>query len=62
MRNLTIRKTLQAKGLRLWQLGVVLGKSEPSITRMMRSELPAEEQQRICSLIEEYKETQCDQS
>lgn len=54
-RNAIIREVLEKKNLPLWYLGTVLRRSESSITRMMREELPKEEQIRIAKLIE--KET-----
>ena len=49
--NIKIRETLEANGLFLYELADLLGKSEPTITRMMRKELPEEEQERIISMI-----------
>lgn len=49
--NIRIREALEANGLFLYELGDLLGKSEPTITRMMRKELPEEEQERIISMI-----------
>lgn len=40
------------KDLKQWQLGKLLGKSEATIYRMLRDELPEEEQDHIIELIE----------
>ena len=50
--NMLIRQTLRLYGTPLWKLGKILGISESSVTRLMRDELPEEEQVRIISLIE----------
>lgn len=50
--NMLIRQTLRLYGTPLWKLGRILGISESSVTRLMRDELPEEEQVRIISLIE----------
>ena len=51
-KNMRIREALAHRGLFIWQLGKILNKSEATITRMMREELPEEEQNRIIELIE----------
>ncbi len=50
--NMLIRQTLRLYGTPLWKLGKILRISESSVTRLMRDELPEEEQVRIISLIE----------
>lgn len=52
MVNKKIRMKLLETDLKQWQLGKLLGKSEATIYRMLREELPAEEQDRIIELIE----------
>lgn len=54
MNNLKIRMKLTEKGLRYYHLDEILGISEPTRCRMLRKELPAEEQDRICKLIDDY--------
>ena len=54
MNNMRIRQALASKMMRYYELDWILGISEPTRCRMFRSELPAEEQDRICKLIEEY--------
>lgn len=51
--NIPIRTELAKQGLFLYQLGKLLHVSEASVTRMMREELPEEEQNRIINLIRE---------
>lgn len=53
MTNKRVRIKLLEKDLKQWQLGRLLGKSEATIYRMLREELPEEEQDRIIKLIEE---------
>ena len=40
--------------MKYYQLDQILGVSEATRCRMLRNELPAEEQDRICKLIDEY--------
>ena len=54
MNNPKIRIKLMENNLRYYELDKILGISEPTRCRMLRNELPAEEQERICKLIEEY--------
>lgn len=54
MNNLKIRIKLTEKGMKYYELDRILGISEPTRCRMLRNELPEEEQDRICQLIEEY--------
>lgn len=57
MNNYRIRAKLMEKGLKYYQLDEILGISEPTRCRMLRKEISAEEQERICNLIEEYAES-----
>lgn len=50
--NLAIRNALKRCGLYSYNLADILGVSEATITRMMRHELPRDEQNRIINLIE----------
>lgn len=52
MENEKIRNQLKTFNLKQWQLADLLGISEFTLTRKLRHELPAEEQKRICELIE----------
>lgn len=56
MKNKKIRMKLIEKDLKYYQLDQILGISEPTRCRMFRNELPEAEQERICQLIDEYKE------
>ena len=54
MNNLKIRFKLTETGLKYYELDKILGISEPTRCRMLRQELPENEQDRICKLIDEY--------
>ena len=51
--NIDIRTAAKQNGVRLWEVADRLNVSEPTITRKLRRELPADEKQRIISLIDE---------
>ena len=51
--NSDIRSTAKTKGVRLWEIAEFLKVSDPTMTRMLRRELPYEEKQRFLSIIEE---------
>lgn len=51
-KNIAIRNSLKKHGLYAYSLADLLGVSEATITRMMRHELPKDEQKRIIGLIE----------
>ena len=51
--NNDIRTAAKQHGVRLWEVAERLNVSEPTITRKLRRELPADEKQRIISLIDE---------
>lgn len=51
-RNDKIRESLKKNKFPLWYLGQILDHSESYVTRMMRNELPEDEQIRIVKLIE----------
>ena len=51
--NSDIRSTAKTKGVRLWEIAEFLKVSDPTMTRMLRRELPNEEKQRFLSIIEE---------
>lgn len=54
MNNLKIRRKMASEMLKYYQLDQILGISEATRCRMLRNELPEEDQDRICKLIEEY--------
>lgn len=54
--NLDIRKKAQTKGVFLWEIAAALKISEPTMTRKMRAELPADEKSRIFNLIDSIAE------
>jgi hypothetical protein len=51
--NSDIRSTAKTKGVRLWEIAEFLKVSDPTMTRMLRRELPDKEKQRFLSIIEE---------
>ena len=51
--NSDIRSTAKTKGVRLWEIAEFLKVSDPTMTRMLRRELPNEEKHRFLSIIEE---------
>lgn len=51
MKNQRIRIALIEAGLHMYDLADILQVSEASVTRMMRKELPEDEQDRITELI-----------
>ncbi len=54
MTNLKIRIKLTEMGMKYYELDKLLGISEPTRCRMLRNELPEDEQDRICKLIDQY--------
>ena len=52
MNNIKIRQALASHMMKYYQLDEILGISEATRCRMLRSELPEEEQNRIIQLIE----------
>lgn len=53
MNNIRIRFALIQHNMKQWELAEKMGLSEPSLSRMLRRELPEEEQDRIVELIEQ---------
>lgn len=53
LENTAIRTRAKEKGVRLWELAEIMGISEPTITRRLRRELPAEQQEEMLALIDE---------
>ncbi len=51
MKNIKIRRTAAANGVRLWQIAERLGISDANFSRKLRRELPEEEQQKILAVI-----------
>ena len=54
MNNQKIRSKLNVSDMRYYELDKLLGISEATRCRMLRNELPENEQDRICKLIDEY--------
>ena len=55
MNNLIVRSALLETGVRAWQVARdILKVSEPTYFRMMRNEMPEDEQIRIANLIKDF--------
>jgi len=54
LNNLKIRVAMISNNVKQWEVAELLKVSEPSLSRMLRHELPEEEQDRIINLIEKY--------
>lgn len=52
MNNIRIRVAMIQHNLKQWELAEKMGTSEASLSRMLRHELPEDEQSRIIKLIE----------
>lgn len=53
MKNQDIRKAAAGAGVKLWQIAEALGIADHSLSRKLRRELPAEEKEKIFSIIQE---------
>ena len=53
MKNKKIRECADEHGVKLWEVAEQLRINDGNLSRRLRHELPAEEQERICQLIEE---------
>lgn len=51
MENMNIRLEMTKKNLKQWQVAKLLNISESVFSRKMRTEMPAEEQERIIKII-----------
>ncbi len=51
MANEAVRKALKENHMRQWQLAVLLGVSEQTMYRKLRTDLPEEEQKKMIGLI-----------
>ena len=56
MENLDIRKEAKGAGVPFWKIADYLKVSEPTFTRLMRRELPAEKKAEIRAIIKELSE------
>lgn len=55
MKNEEIRKAMKSKGLKQWELAELLGVSEQTMYRKLRTELPKEEKQKILEVINSFR-------
>lgn len=53
MNNQDVRLTAAGAGVKLWQIAEALGIADCSLSRKLRRELPAEEKDKIFSIIRE---------
>lgn len=53
MANMTIRQAARDRAVFLWQLAERLGISDSQLSRKLRHELPASEQARMMSILDE---------
>ena len=53
--NMNLRKRAKSARVPLWAIGDVLGFSEATMTRRLRHELSAEEQEKVFTIIEQLK-------
>ncbi len=58
MKNARIKVALIENGMKQWQLAQLMGVHEATLSKRMREELPAEEQDRIVNLIEAAEDKQ----
>lgn len=56
MSNQDIRRAAAGAGVKLWQIAEALGIADCSFSRKLRRELPAEEKDRIFSIIRELSQ------
>ena len=57
MKNARIKIAMTEEGLHQWEVARLLGIHEGSLSRRLRDELPAEEQDRIVDLIRQHTKT-----
>lgn len=55
MNNVKVRIKMIESGLKQWEVARLLEMSESVLSRRLRDELPEEEQDKICELIENAK-------
>ena len=53
MQNTEIRQKATRNGVKLWQIADKLGMNDGNFSRKLRHELPAEEKEKILSIIED---------
>lgn len=53
MKNQEIKNMAKQSGVRMWMIADVLGIADTTFCRKLRRELPAEEKERIFSIIQE---------
>lgn len=56
MKNKDIRSAAAGAGVRLWQIAEALGIADCNFSRKLRRELPAEEKEKIFSIIRELSQ------
>lgn len=56
MQNQDVRQVAAGAGIRLWQIAEALGIADCNFSRKLRRELPAEEKEKIFSIIRELSQ------
>ncbi|MBQ8922116.1 MAG: hypothetical protein IJ060_08160 [Oscillospiraceae bacterium] len=54
--NCAVRERAKARGVYLWEIAQALGKSEPTVIRMLRIELSEERQTELLQIIDQIAE------
>ena len=57
MKNARIKIAMTENDLHQWEVAQIMGIHEGSLSRLLRNELPAEEQDRIVDLIRQHTKT-----
>ena len=60
MHNIDIREVARSSGVKLWEIGDVLGVCDSSFSRKLRKELSEEEKQNILEIIERIRKEKND--
>ena len=60
MKNRKVREAAAAHGVKLWQIADRLGMNDGNFSRMLRKDLPEQEQEKILVLIAEIAEERTD--
>ncbi|MGI6152973.1 MAG: hypothetical protein ACOYJB_03945 [Christensenellaceae bacterium] len=55
MKNFELRKLAHECGVKLWEIADYLGISEPTMTRLLRHELPEQKRQELIAAIDQIR-------
>ena len=56
MENQSIRNYAQKHGVKLWEIAEAIGMTDSTFSRKLRLELPSDQQDHICRVIEQIAE------